>query len=788
MKKLTFLLFVTTLFFSVNSILAQNYSRVKVYADEAGIVKIASLGIPVEGEIKKGVFLISDFSDEEIKLLRDNQFKCEILIDDVKSYYKNRTAQSIEKLPKSLSCNKGVTTYQTPVNWSQGSMGGFYTYSEILAELDNMATLFPTLITVKQACTATNTLEGRPIWWVKISDNPNISEAEPKVLFTALHHAREPQGMQQLIFYMYYLLENYNTNSEVHALVDNTEMFFIPCVNPDGYHHNEVTDPGGGGMWRKNRNGQGIDINRNYGYNWGYDNTGSSPNPSDETYRGASAFSENETQNIRDFCTAHDIKLTMNYHAYGNDMIYPWGYIGSFLTPDSLVFEKYGNMLTKEDLFINGTCDQTLGYITNGDADDWMYGEQVTKNKIYAFTPEVGEGGDGFWPLPSRILPLCNLTIYQDFMATKLVGKYAVTTDESPTFISQQSGYLKFGIQRLGLDSPATFTVSIIPISNITSVGSPKVFTAMNLLENRNDSISYVLNPSIICGQKIKYVLEVNNGFYSNYDTITKIYGPSVLILNDNCNTMTNWSSSGWGTTNEDYYSATDCITDSPYANYSDNENSSITLNSSIDLTHSIAAVLSFYARWHVESAYDYVQLKASVNGGSTWTPLCGNYTHPGGANQAYGEPLYDSWQRKWVKEEVNLEDYLGQNVKLRFTIVTDNGGDYDGFYFDDVKILVMPDSANAINHNDGTGNIFVSDPMPNPASESFSVYINCPANSGDALFCIYNTNGQQILNKQLHPQQNRITVNTDSWRKGVYYYYLKTEKNISVIKKVIVY
>lgn len=132
-----------------------------------------------------------------------------------------------------------------------GSMGGFYTLAEVLTELDNMKVLFPNLITTKVSIG--NTIESRPMYMVKISDNPDIDENEPEVLYTALHHAREPQSMMQMIYFMYYLLENYNSNPSVQYLVNNRELFFIPVVNPDGYEYNRSTYPTGGGMWRKNR-------------------------------------------------------------------------------------------------------------------------------------------------------------------------------------------------------------------------------------------------------------------------------------------------------------------------------------------------------------------------------------------------------------------------------------------------------------------------------------------------------------------------------------------------------
>ena len=88
-----------------------------------------------------------------------------------------------------------------------------------------------------------------------------------------------------------------------------------------------------------------MDLNRNYGYFWGYDDTGSSPNGWSETYRGTAAFSEAEAQNLRDFSNVHTFKLTLNNHTYGNLLIYPWGY-APFYTADSAQFDDYGSHLT----------------------------------------------------------------------------------------------------------------------------------------------------------------------------------------------------------------------------------------------------------------------------------------------------------------------------------------------------------------------------------------------------------------------------------------------------------
>ena len=106
----------------------------------------------------------------------------------------------------------------------------------MLDELDDMHSQYPDIISVRsdvkdEDYTSTphihQTYEGRFLQWIKISDNPNISEDEPQILYTALHHAREPASMQQLIYFMWYLLENYNSDESIKHIVDNSELFFV---------------------------------------------------------------------------------------------------------------------------------------------------------------------------------------------------------------------------------------------------------------------------------------------------------------------------------------------------------------------------------------------------------------------------------------------------------------------------------------------------------------------------------------------------------------------------------
>ncbi len=392
----------------------ETYSRLRIFLEQPdALQRLAGLGLPVDhGERENGAF-IGEFSSADIKLI-EGHFRYQVLVADLETFYAERLKADLAAERGPVEAAAFPCNYTTPTNFNGGTFGGYLTLAEVMAELDEMRALYPNLITVKQALPGA-TAQGRQLFWVRISDNADTDEDEPEALYTGLHHAREPMSIMNLMFFMHYILQNYGVDPEVQDLIDNTELYFIPVLNPDGYEYNRSTNPNGGGMWRKNRrnNGNGtfgVDLNRNYGFQWGYDNSGSSPTTSSDTYRGPSAFSEPETQMVRDFCLSRQFVTALNDHAYGNYLVLPWGYINS--VPESTLFNAMGDDLNTCNNYLVGNPYITVGYPVNGSSDDWMYGEQSAKPKIYAITPEIGTSADGFWPASSKIVSYCNAMMY----------------------------------------------------------------------------------------------------------------------------------------------------------------------------------------------------------------------------------------------------------------------------------------------------------------------------------------------------------------------------------------
>ncbi len=291
-----------------------------------------------------------------------------------------------------------LETYYAERNGYRADYGLYHTWSEGIAWLDELAATYPEVVSPKWSLGWSH--EGRNIWCVRVSDDPTVDEPdEPEVLFDGAHHAREVMSAEMVLMLTAYLAEQYAAGDpEITALLEENEVYMVPYVNPDGWVHNEITNPGGGGMWRKNRRlnddgSHGVDPNRNYPYEWGCAG-GSSGNPSSETYRGPSPGSEPEVQAMMQLINAHDFVVRQSYHTYSDLTLYPWGYTTAD-TPDHAVFVEMAAAMTQYNGYTPGQPGEVL-YEVCGGSFDWDYGAQDEHTKIFGFTNEIG--ATGFWP------------------------------------------------------------------------------------------------------------------------------------------------------------------------------------------------------------------------------------------------------------------------------------------------------------------------------------------------------------------------------------------------------
>lgn len=239
------------------------------------------------------------------------------------------------------------------------------------------------------------TVNGQDILALKLTKNAKKTKdgAKPSVLYMSNQHAREwitPEMTRRLL---HHYVDNYKSDKRIKKIVDSTELWFVISANPDGYDYTFQGDDSR--LWRKNLRdnnadgtiaiGDGVDLNRNFSYKWGYDNEGSSPTPTSETYRGTSPGSEPETKAIDAFQKRIGFTYGINYHSAAELLLYGVGWQVATDTPDDVLYKSLAG--TPENSAIPGYRPQVSSelYTTNGEAD----GHASNVNGLAMFTPEM---------------------------------------------------------------------------------------------------------------------------------------------------------------------------------------------------------------------------------------------------------------------------------------------------------------------------------------------------------------------------------------------------------------
>jgi len=273
----------------------------------------------------------------------------------------------------------------------------YYSYNKLTVLLEELQENFSDVFSFSSIG---KTFEDRDIWLVKISDNVLVDENEPEILYMGGMHGDEKPGYQVVIYTLRSIVENYTTPqlnystvNRIKNIVNNSELYFIPMVNPDGIEAGTRKN-------RKPNSGifgrmicKGVDINRNFGIGWEeYDKHpfkyifDSFPPKlcsirypfldffsiftHKGAYQGPYPFSENETKSIRDFIEEHNVTLSVDYHTRGERIIYPWSYTRD-PPPDESLYLSIANNVSK----INGfnITQGSQWYYIFGSYKDWAY-------------------------------------------------------------------------------------------------------------------------------------------------------------------------------------------------------------------------------------------------------------------------------------------------------------------------------------------------------------------------------------------------------------------------------
>ncbi len=808
--KQMFTLLLCCLFIWASSILAEvtfpqkgnpRYSEVEIYLQQPAkqFKQLALKGlifdhIKVLGKNGGGLHFKTVINDYEFNILKESNINFKILIPDVVQNFKERQRAMLAKTTSNESL---------PAGFEYGSMGGYYTFEEVERELDSLHLNYPALASSKQSIGTS--YENRNLWMVKISDHVDQDEQEPEVLFTALHHAREPGGLMTLMYFLDDILEKYGSDPEITYLIDHRQIFAVPVVNPDGYVYNEQTNPDGGGQWRKNRkpvqNWYGVDLNRNYGYQWGYDDQGSSPFPFSDTYRGEAPFSELETQAIRDFTFSRNFKCVMNFHTYGQVFIYPWSYINA-LTPDSLPFMEFANVLTRNNHYNFGNTYQTINYNANGDADDWFYGEQNSKAKIFACTPELGGDSDGFWPPQDRIVPICKKNQALLLYYTWLAGFYPQAFSYQIIFDDNANGFPEPGEQvkivcltkNIGLSEGQNVTLTLrSDVAGIVSSTQP-LHTVWPMNTTFNDTFLLSIDNDVPEGSFAWLMVDFDLGSYTLTDTVgSMIIGTPIIVFKDDAeNGLDNWQTGqSWGIENDTLSNNNLAFSDSPYSQYQNDADNILSLKQPLQLPQADFIYLGYQTHWDIERAFDFATVEVSSDGQS-WHTLQSNWMLQGSGKgqQANSSTGYDGFYHYWLQEWIDISNYqTNDNLYLRFRLQSDGGVSKDGWYLDDIQVLAYNTIPSAIAQT-ATNVPFklgLQPAYPNPFNAHTTIRFTLNQKRQVEL-SVFNLTGQKIATLfEGWPAigQHQFVFKADDLASGIYFVKLQAG-NVSRIQKII--
>ena len=262
---------------------------------------------------------------------------------------------------------------------SPDPLKGYHTYDELVLEMQQIASDHPDICHLESAG---QSVQDRELLFMKISDNVDIEEAEPEFKYISTMHGDEPVGMELCLFLINLLVDEYGINDTITNLVDETEIWIMPLMNPDGY------------VRHSRYNAQGKDLNRKF------PDRISDP---DNRIIGRPP----EVQAVMNWAFTKSTVLSANYHGGALVVNYPYdsnesGHNVYTPSPDDDLFiyqsETYSwyNQPMWNGWFYHGITNGADWYVIYGGMQDWNY-VWLGDNEV---TIEVSNSK---WPSYSRI-------------------------------------------------------------------------------------------------------------------------------------------------------------------------------------------------------------------------------------------------------------------------------------------------------------------------------------------------------------------------------------------------
>lgn len=528
--------------------------------------------------------------------------------------------------------------------------------------------------------------EQRPIRVLHISGPGSQQRDRPVVVVNACQHAREWVSPMVGMYLIEHLLTTYDSDARTKRLVDEIEWVIAPMLNPDGYVYSWTDER----LWRKNRRPApkgsdciGVDLNRNWAYEWG--GLGASTNPCDSTYRGPAALSEPEltafTNHLQPF-TGRAV-AAVDLHSYSQMILGAWGYTCD-PPADAEEYDRLGLLMREAIESVSGQLYRhgqscTLLYPSSGAARDWYQGALGA----FGWTIELRDhGADMFEIAPELIVPTAEealealLSLAEDRIAPLQIR---ITADLPRSVAACQPAAIDFDVL------PGTQAVDPAGVTLWVKDAGAGTFTSYRAQAFGGDAFRALL-PARGCGPALEYYIAAQST--AGGVVTTPRLAPEVLhrayvgsiraLLADDFETDRGWKVQSdspvggvWDRGDpvgkflafnpiqpEDDTSpnGTLCFVTGPQGGGSgqgDVDSGPTRLISPLFAEAGSDPIVS-YDRWFFTSTYnDELVAEASVDGGATWVQLESNV----------------AWH-EWRRREFRIQDYVSVSGALRVRFV----------------------------------------------------------------------------------------------------------------------
>lgn len=600
---------------------------------------------------------------------------------------------SAEKLPD-LARENAARLHQN--SSKDAPKDDYYTITQYNQFMLDTAAQYPNICSLSQIGTS---VQGRPLYFMKITDNPSLEEAEPEFKFISSIHGDEVVGYDMCIRLIQLLTSEYGNNTRITNLVNNTEIWICPMLNPDGF------------VLGQRFNATGIDLNRNFPMPFG-----GNQHPDGNPWA-------HETIAVMDFGNLHNFVLSANFHGGALVANYPWDYTFA-LAPDNallieaaLTYAHHNLPMYNSTEFNQGITNGAEWYVITGSMQDWNYGFtdcmditlEISNNKwppasqlptfwaqnqesMLSFMEFAQRGIHGLVtsqsgsPLSATITVQGNAKVMHtdpavgDFHRLLLPGTYTVTAS-APGYLPQTvditvpvSGSVEYNFVLDGAQA-----VDLIgQLRDIDGFGIPGVSVSIDTVPASNataDALGCFVFSGIPEGQ-YHITFRSGNQLVHEHDILLTMFNNRLVFVQiepqqsfyDPCESITNWTANGpWAAVTHMDESV---ITDTPSGNYANNTLRILRITNPISLQNIIEPTLSFKAVYDLENGYDFVLVQASTTT-SNWTEL-GRIT---------------GTQADWQDFSYSLQQFSGQNVYIRFALDSDWSVNGDGIYLDDITV-----------------------------------------------------------------------------------------------------